>query len=208
MIQTRPSEYDLFVLYGKKTKEFLTKVFYLNRYKPTENVDVAYATPPRAFAKFLVPVLNGGNLNPTVTFYLEGTEYLEGENLLGFVKEYKKIGEKAKAVPAPLIFKLNYKVTITTATPIDCDRLSYQALAYARKNNKMATFHDGQWIEWHAHSLSDDSSPDPGLDDKIVKKSFSLSIPRAYLPVDFAESYLINNIDLEEEINSEKEVIL
>jgi len=201
MIQTRPSEFDLFVSYGKKTKEFLKKVFYLNRYPEDENVDVNYATPSRAFAKYLVPVMNGGNLNPTITFFLESTEYSENENLLGYVKEFKTVSDKARMVPAPIIYKLNYKVTILAANPVDCDRMAYQALAYARKNNKMALFFDGQWIEWYSHSLNNESVADPGLEDLLVKKTFTITIPRAYLPVDFSEDYLIQNIDLEEEIN-------
>lgn len=203
MLSVKPTEYDLFVSYGRRTKEFLKKVFYLNRYPPTENTEIAYVSPSRAFVKYLVPIINGGNINPTITFYFDGAEYLENENLLGFVKEYKEVNGKIKGVPAPLIYKLNYKVKIMCATPTDSDRLAYQILAYARKNNKMAEHFDGQWIEWYANSLNEEMNPEPGLEDRVYSRSLMLTIPRAYLPVDFAEFGKIENIDIQDQISGD-----
>lgn len=207
MLNTLPSEYSLFVNYGRKTREFLNQVFYLYRLPKEKNVLIEYASPPRAFVKFLVPIYNGGNMNPTITFYLESPEYVDNENHLGFVYEKKIVNEKIKMVPAPLIFKLNYKITIYAATQIDADRLSYQILAYARKNRKASSKIDGQWVEWFAHSLADEGTSDPGLEDRVARRNLILTIPRAYLPVDFDMSEMIKNVQvstmLEDEINAE-----
>jgi hypothetical protein len=201
-IKTKPSEFNLFVEYGRLTKKLLEEAMHLSRYPDNENVDVLFLTPSRAYVRILIPVLNGGNLNPTVTFSYDSFEYLENENLGGYFGENKRINDTTwRKVPAPLIYKINFKVYINTATPMDADVMQYQLLAYCRKNKPMAKFLDGQWIEWVASGPVDDAPIEPGLEDKIAKRSLTLSIRRAYLPVDFATYGTV------EEINTTVELV-
>lgn len=190
------SEFELFRLYSKEVKNFLKNHLYLSRYPLNENVQVEYATPPRAFVKFLVPVLNGGNLNPTVTFYLESMEYIENENLLGFNKQRRLNGTKYEHVYAPLIYKLNYKAIIMVANPSDADVLQFQLLAAARKNKKHWGIVDGQWVEIVVGNPVDDSPVEPGENDKVYKRSVTVIIPRAYLPMEFIESGIIEQVNV------------
>jgi hypothetical protein len=194
------NEFELFRLYSKEVKNFLKENLYLSRYPIDENVTVEYATPPRAFVKFLVPVINGGNLNPTVTFYLESMEYLDGENLLGFVRQYRLNGDRYEHVSAPLIYKLNYKAVIMVATPSDGDILQFQLLAAGRKNKKHWSKVDGQWTEIVSGNPVDETSPEPGEADKVYKRSVSVSIPRAYLPMEYVNYGIIEQINVKLEM--------
>lgn len=194
---THISEFESFRLYSKEIKKFLLEHAYLSRYPiGDDNVTIEYATPPRAFVKFLVPVFNGGNLNPTITFYLESMEYGETENLLGFARQYRLVGNKYEHVSAPLIYKLNYKAVIMVANPSDADILLYELLAAARKNKKHFSKVDGQWVEIVATNPTDDSPVEPGENDKVYKRSVILTIPRAYLPMEYIEYGIIEQINV------------
>lgn len=194
----KPSEFTLFLQYGKEVKKYLKNNLYLDRYPEDENVNVFYASPPRAFVKFIVPVINGSTINPVVTFYLAGMEYAQGENLLGFVKETSVSGNTYTEQFAPLIFKLTYKVNIFTSNEIDADILQYQALAKAPVNRPHAFGIDGQWGTLTAANPSNDTDIQPGeVQDKVSKRSLDLVIPRAYLPVEYVQSRgIIEEINL------------
>ena len=184
----KPTEYTLFIEYGRKVKKFLKDSLYLSKYGDgADNVNVEYASPPRAFAKFLVPVINGSNLNPTVAFYLSNIEFLENENLLGFVSEKVRVSDTAfKYIPPPLIYKLTYKVTIMVATETDGDILQYELLSKAKKRRPHAFTVDGQWATCYAENASNDTNIEPGeIQDKVSRRSLDLVIPRAYLPLDY-----------------------
>lgn len=194
------NEFELFRLYSKEVKNFLKSNLMLTRYPLDENVTVEYATPPRAFAKFLVPVINGGNLNPTVTFYLDSMEYLENENLLGFVRSYRLNGDRYEHVSAPLVYKLNYKAVIMVATPSDGDILQFQLLSSARKNKKHWSKLDGQWVEMVAYSPADESATEPGAEDKVYKRSVMVSVVRAYLPMEYITYGIIEQVNVKLEM--------
>ena len=184
----KPTEFTLFIEYGRKIKKFLMENMYLSRYGDgADNVNVTYASPPRAFAKFLVPVINGSNLNPTVAFYLSNIEYLGNENLLGFVSEKVRVSDTAfKYIPPPIICKLTYKVSIMVANETDGDILQYQILANARKQRPHAFAVDGQWATCYTENPSNDTNIEPGeIQDKVSRRSVDLVIPRAYLPLDY-----------------------
>jgi hypothetical protein len=160
-----------------------------------------FLTPARAYAKIIIPVLNGGNVNPTITFSYESFEYIDNENMGGYFSENKRIDETTwRKVPAPLIYKINFKVYINTATPMDADVLQYQLLSYCRKNHPASKYHEGQWIEWVASSPADDAPIEPGIEDKIAKRSLTLSIRRAYLPTDYTTYGTVEQINTTIEI--------
>ncbi len=62
-----------------------------------------------AFSKFLIPVINGANLNPTISFYLSGIEYLPNQNLLGYVSKNIRVGPQSFMIAKPhIIYKLSF----------------------------------------------------------------------------------------------------
>ena len=197
-----PSEYNLFVLYGRAVKTFIKNHSFLSRYgeRPEDGVNVSYASPPRAFAKYLVPVINGSNLNPTITFYLSGIDYVKEENLNGFVTEKKTnrtIGITTY-VPAPIICKLTYKVMIMVANELDADVLQYELMANAPFKRPYAFGVDGQWATGYTDNPTNETNIEPGdIQDKVSRRSLDFIIPRAYLPLDYAiYSGIIQEINL------------
>lgn len=189
-------EFDLFVEYGRMIKRFLQSNVYLTRFPEDQNVQVVYAAPPIAFAKYIVPVINGSNLNPTVSFNISGMEYAQNENLLGFVKETKRVNGKQQKMYAPLVYKLTYKATIMVANEFDADIIQYQIVSSAPFNRPYATKIDGQWATLYVAGMYNDTSIDVGEGkDKVIRRSVDLVIPRAYLPMGYPE---INNKQIEE----------
>lgn len=189
-------EFDLFVEYGRMIKKFLLKSVYLTRFPEDQNIQIVYAAPPIAFAKFIVPVINGANLNPTVSFNMTGMEYGQTENLNGFIKEVRYVQGKQQKTYAPLVYKLSYKATIMVANEFDADNIQYQIVSSAPFNRPYATKIDGQWATLYVAGMYNDTSIDVGeAKDKVIRRSVDLVIPRAYLPMGFPE---INDKQIEE----------
>jgi hypothetical protein len=203
-----PSEYNLFVYIGRAVKNYIIKNTHLSRFgdRPEDGINVSYASPPRAFAKFLVPVINGQNLNPTITFYLSNIEYAQGENLLGFATE-KSINLSTKTTtytPAPIICRLTYKIMVMVANELDADILQYQLMAYAPFKRPYAFAIDGQWATGYIKETSNDTNIEPGdIQDKVSRRSLDFIVPRAYLPLDYGTyTGLINEINLDYEFEN------
>ena len=188
------SEYSLFVLYGRAVKNYIKKNTYLARYgdRPEDGINVSYASPPRAFVKYLVPVINGANLNPTITFYLTNIEYSDKENLLGFATErtLNLTNSTATYVPAPIICKLTYKIMIMVANELDADVLQYQLMANAPFKRPYAFGIDGQWATGYCTNPTNETNIDPGeVQDKVSRRSLDFIVPRAYLPLDYTTTF-------------------
>lgn len=194
-------EHFWFLPYSIKVKEFLQKKLYLSAYPVDKNVQVFYTTPSRAFAKFIVPVINGGNLNPTVTFVLGSHQPSQGQTPGGFFKTYEKSKTNElvwKAIKHPLPYELTYKVTTWATRQSDADILMYQAMVAAPFNRKYAVKIDGQWAEFEVRNVTSESNLDPGeSQDVAIRYGFEVHIPRAYLPLDYEEYYgTINETDI------------
>lgn len=185
-----PLEYFLFREYSIAVKTWLNENTHLSAYPEDENVTIVYTTPEKAWAQYIYPVINGATISPNINFRLTGYEYKDGENLLGFVREYKLIEEstKSKSLKAPIIYGLTYHVTIYTRLQSHMDILLYQILSKAHKNAKAVFEVDGQWCEMVAQNVADESSLEPG-ETKDVANRFGLDlvIMRAYLPLDYTE---------------------
>ena len=89
-------EHFWFLKYSLAVKTFLKDSLYLKKYPSDKNVSVYYTTPARAFAKFIVPVINGSNLNPTATFYLTSNTPKQGETPVGYFKKYQQSKDNNK----------------------------------------------------------------------------------------------------------------
>ena len=202
---SKPSEHPLFVYYGREVKKYIKDNTFISRYgdRPEDAINVSYASPPRAFVKYLVPVINGSNLNPTITFYLSNIEYVQNENLNGFATQRTiSIDDNTvRYVPAPIICKLTYKIMIMVANELDADGIQFQLMAYAPFKRPYAFFVDGQWATAYATNPSNETNKEPGdIQDKVSRRSLDFVIPRAYLPLDYGISTgLIQDINLQYE---------
>jgi hypothetical protein len=194
-------EHFFFRNYSKAIKEWLEKTVQISRYIGAEqNVQVAYMTPERAFAKYLYPVVNGNNVAPMITFMLIDSSYAEGENSLGFTNDivHYNTSNIVRYVKPLLVFKLSYQISINTIMQSDCDVMMYQIMSNATKNRKAAVAVDGQWCEIMAGNPRNEINLEPGdAQDKLVRYGMDLTIPRAYLPRDYYENPTINSTDFD-----------
>lgn len=186
-------EHFLFKEQSIAVKKFLKDSLWLNRYPESTNVDVFYSTPERAFSKLIAPVINGGNLYPTVSVVLQGMEMAPGQTPGGFFKKYvvsesdERVFEEHKH---PLVYELTYRVTVWAALQSDMDILMYQAMSSAPQNRKYSTVIDGQWMEIEVRTPQSESTLDPGdARDVSFRYGFDIVVPRAYLPLNFEEYY-------------------
>ena len=186
----KPLEFFLFREYTRAVRDWLLENTHLSTYPKDENVTVAFMTPERAFAEYMYPVVNGESVSPNINFYLSSMEYLENENHLGFVKEYKDFEDDnmKKELKAPLVYSLTYSCTIYTRNMPEMDVLLYQILSKTSMNRKAVIFVDGQWGEIRASDPTNDTSLEPGERQDILHRwSLDLTIPRAYLPMEYRE---------------------
>jgi len=205
----KPLEFFLFRNYTLAVRNWLRANTYLSTYPHNDNVTVAFMTPERAFAKFIYPTINGATTSPNINFYLSGIEYLEDQNHLGFVREYKNFNDNkmTKVLKAPLIYSLTFSCTVYTRNLPEMDVLIYQILSKAHKNAKAALKVDGQWAEIVAGNPTNETNLAPAEAQDIIHRwAIELTIPRAYLPLDFEESRTITGgfefaQEFEDEIN-------
>jgi hypothetical protein len=198
-----PLEYYLFRQYSIAVKEWLQKNCHLASYPENENVLVAYMTPDMAFGKYIYPVMNGQTFRPVIGFRLVTDEYKEGENLLGFVREYSRLEGTGggRLLKPPLVYGLTYGVTVYTKAQSEMDLLHYQILSKAHKNAKAVMVVDGQWAEMVASNPRDETNLEPGEAQDLVKRSaLDLTIMRAYLPLDYTEVKEITDFEAEYDI--------
>lgn len=196
-------EFFLFRNYSVAIKTWLSQTVGLSRYPNTQNVQVFYMTPERAFSKYLAPVVNGENVAPVITFMLMNPQYGEAENSLGFVNDvvaYQNTGI-ARYVKPLLVYKLLYQLSIHTILQSDMDVILYQIMSNASKNRKAAVAVDGQWAEIMASDFRNEIALEPGdAQDKLLRYGLDLTIPRAYLPRDWTDYQTITNIELDENL--------
>jgi len=129
--------------------------------------------------------------------------YLEGENLLGFVKKYRTYEGKNIEITPPLIYKLTYSVTFFARTQAELDILFYQILTKTHKNRKAAILVDGQWAElWSTTPTYETQMEPPSSEDIIRRGSMQLVVERAYLPLEVKEFTQIEQIDISYVIKS------
>lgn len=186
----RPLEYYFFRLYSIALKQFLLENCYLSRYPHDNNVQVQYMTPPKAFSKVVLPIINGAPVNPIITFHLSDSPYSTSENHLGWVKEniFIEGSGMAKIVHAPQIRSLTYSLSLYTSLQSDMDILLYQIVMSAAPNKKGYKIVDGQWMEIKSGDPRDETTLEPGeAQDKLIRFGIDLTVPRAYLPRAYEE---------------------
>jgi len=193
-------EWPLFVDYAIAIKDFIVNTTHLSYFPVDQNVQVFFAPITRAYAKIVVPFYNGSTLNPTITFNYASFEInTQGEVPNGYVTMMSegsngKWGEYRHPLPCKLIFK----GTMFVVNQQDADILNYQLFTAAPKNRKFATKVNGQWCEIEVSNISNETSLEPAdTENRAVRWGFDITIPRAYLPFEYAENFgTIENIEI------------
>lgn len=195
----KPLEHFLFRNYSVAVKNWLQESLYLSSYPEDNNITVVYMTPDRAWAKYIYPTLNGATTSPNANFHLTGMEYINGQNMLGFVREYSKYPDKnkLKSIKPPLIYSLTYSLTLYARVQSEMDVMLYQLISQAHKNAKANFIVDGQWAELMAGDPRQETNLEPGEAQGIIQRfGIDLIIPRAYLPLGFSEEDMILTTDM------------
>jgi len=195
-MSTRPQDFALFKNYSIGLKDWLEKNCYISNLPSNNNVNVVYSSIDRAWINRVVDIANGQNTSANINFVLSGYEYLENENVLGFVRENKPNSSgKVNVVSPPLVYSLNYKVTIFTRLQTEMDMLIYQILSRAHKHSKAVIMVDGQFCEFFASNPTDETNLEPGeIQDRIVRVGMELKVKRAYLPIGYQETEKISTV--------------
>ena len=201
-------QYPLFYDYSKMLVMWLKKTLGIKAYGSDE-IDVVYMTPARAFAKYIYKTVNGRPVRPLITLHLNTMEY-SNENLGGFVPsisfDYNK-GIHVRKYPL-LIYRLSYGLTVYTKNSEDADNLLFQLLGNAPKNYKAVEIVNGHWAEFWCGDIRDETNLEPGdFQDKLIRYGLDMSILRAYIPRSKLSSFSAKpiksiNVETEHLINS------
>src|SRR5574344_1658602 len=135
--------FTTFEQYSECVKKALTDTVHDSKMGSEDKVDVIYATPPLAFAKYKNKIVNGTNPGPTVSFYLSAIDISEGEQMLGWPSV--TIDDRY-SFRAPVICKLTYTITMICTNESQADLLSAQVLMAMPFMRPYATKLDGQWV--------------------------------------------------------------
>lgn len=172
-------EFVVFEEYALVVKKALENICHDYNMGETDKPLIMYATPPVAFAKFSQDTINGQDPGPLISFYLSGVEIEPSEQLGGFSS---LLLEKKYKIKAPVIAKLQYKVTINAIKESQADLLQSQIVMAMPFNRPYATKINGQWATLEAKGIENESSVEIETDkDKVSTRTCSIEIPRAYL---------------------------
>ena len=172
-------EFVTFEEYAICVKEALENITHdYNMGEQQDRLTVLYATPPVAFAKYVQDTVNGQDPGPVISFYLSNIDIEPSEQLGGFASV---LLEKKYNYKAPIIAKLQYKVTINAIKESQADLLQSQIIMAMPFNRPYATTLNGQWVTMEAKEFENESSVEIESDkDKISKRTGTIEIARAY----------------------------
>lgn len=201
-----PNEFALFKPYLLATKEWLKRVCYLTRYSPEDNVKVEWSTPAKAFVKYIIPLVereNGSLKNPLITMSLSAmTPAGSGETPGQWYKLQVLKADKSGSSELyhPCVFSLGININIYTSLQSDMDILLFQLLTNSI-HRKAAFIVEEQWCEiGGGEPTNQTNSIPPEAQDKVIKYSMDLKIPRAYLPIDVVSRDIITKVEVNYEM--------
>lgn len=172
-------EFATFEEYAICVKEALENITHdYNMGEQQDKLTVLYATPPIAFAKYVQDTENGQKPGPLVSFYLSNISIEPNEQLGGFASV---LVEKKYNYKAPVIAKLQYKVTINAVKESQADLIHSQIIMAMPFNRPYATNLNGQWVTMEAKDFENESSVEIESDkDKVSTRTGTIEIARAY----------------------------
>ena len=172
--------YVTFEEYAKAVKLAIENIVHDNTMTGKDAVEVIYATPPAAFAKWKAKPINGEKPGPLISFYLSAIEMEPSEQLGGYASIWLN-GDFKERYKAPLIARLSYTTTIDAVTESEGDLLQAQLMMAMPFNRPYATMVNGQWATMEAKECQNLTTIEIEADgDKDSKRQMNIEIPRAY----------------------------
>lgn len=175
--------FALFQEYGLGIKQALEQICELEDMGEEDKIEVFYATPPLAYAKYVNKIVNGENPGATISFYLRGIEIPHDQMMNGYgtlTREFST-GETIN-MRAPQICKLNYKVTIICNNDLEGDILQQQILMGMPFNRNYYFMVNNQYACCYAENPENETTVEAGDGkDKLVRRSLDVVISRAYM---------------------------
>ena len=183
-------EYTTFEEYGTVVKNSLEGILHDYNMSNEDKVQVIYATPPVAFAKFSQEMVNGQKPGPLVSFYLSDIDIDREQQMGGWKTLLTSSGYRMRA---PVIAKLSYRVTINAIKESQADLLMSQLILSMPFHRPYATMLNGQWVTMTVEDFENNTETEVSSDsDKISKRSTTIVIDRAYFdhPIQVNNSYI------------------
>lgn len=171
-------EFVTFEEYATVVKNALENIVHDYNLGSIDEVGVMYATPPVAFADYVQHTVNGQDPGPIVSYYLSGVEIEPEQQLGGFAT---LLLQKTYKIRAPVIARLQYKVTINALKESQADLIQSQIIMAMPFNRPYATKLNGQWVTMEAKDFENESSVEIEADsDKVATRTGTIVIHRAY----------------------------
>lgn len=171
-------EFVTFEEYANAVMIALENISHDNNMNEKDKVQIIYATPPAAFAKFKSGSVNGQKPGPLISFYLSNIDIEPSEQLGGFASVWV---EKMYRYKAPIVAKLSYTVTINAIKESQADLLQAQIMMAMPFNRPYATMVNGQWATMEAKDCQNLTTVEIETDgDKVSKRQLNIEIARAY----------------------------
>lgn len=164
-------------------KTFLEKHSQLPDVHKDKNTVVIYATPKSAYAKYIIPMINGRTTVPVISFTL--TEESDYEHMGSLYPVYSMRGETEREeirFRHPIIKSLKYKCDLYTLTIKESDIILTQLEHFSNSRKPYYTKIDGQGVEYYLKDVTIETvlNPESG-NNKIIHNSFTIEVPQAKL---------------------------
>lgn len=169
--------------YSKAVKEMLILSCNIPGEVPERNVNVHYAVPSVAFAKIITPIINGSNLNPTITFYLATEALTEHQGGQDFIFRLWTGRGTTINYPHPIVKELRYRVTLFAKNMEEVNTILSQVEIMAPKGYPFHLLVNNQPTDIYVDSnFSMESNLMPGAAaDRVLQYGFDIVVPRAYI---------------------------
>lgn len=168
--------------YGQAIKDFFISTCRLPDVPGERNISIVYATPSTAFAKYIIPMINGESARPVITYSLTGEE-TSNEITAPFQHHDMRTGyrETTKYQP-PIIKQLTYRCDLFTTTQTEADTLLTQIELSSWEKRPYYTKVDGQGIEFFSNGFANETVLNPAVGSKkVIHHSFNIVVSRAYI---------------------------
>lgn len=169
--------------HGDVLKSFLERNSRLPDTHEKNNTVVVYATPKAAYAKYIIPMINGRTTVPVISFTLE--EETPYENVGPMMPVFSMRGETEREeirFRHPIIKSLKYKCDLYTLTIRQANTILTQLEHASNHLRPYYTKIDGQGVEYFLKDITVETvlNPESG-NNKIIHNSFNVEVPQAKL---------------------------
>jgi len=168
--------------YGLAIKDFFISTCRLPDVPGERNISIVYATPSTAFAKYLIPMINGETARPVITFSLISEETSKDTPVPFHTVEQRVDYRKILKFQSPITKLLTYRCDLFTTTQPEADTLLTQIELSSWENRPYYTKVDGQGTDLFSSGFTNETVLNPSTGKKkVIHHSFNIVIPRAYI---------------------------